>query len=225
MPAEEAERQAKERQLVDRIKAETGFRGTINFDLDASVIEEMWGTFPNCEVRDTVEAQSQALLLISNLLPYIRVDINQLSLKSMRTDDMGIKVSFNQKIDNLKMEPHSGITVVFRTKNFIEVNIISSLIPDLHFVKSKYLTYEEALRIFDKKIGNDYKQRFKDELLISRNYSPEFQHIRRPEHYKVCWRMPYSVGPSGEAHILYIDAVTGEILGHIKPVPFDDISY
>ena len=111
------------------------------------------------------------------------------------------------------------------TKNFSEVNIVNSFIPDLLFEKTNYLSYEEAQRIFDKEIGGTYKERFKDELIVSREYSTDLPYLRKPEYYKVCWRMPYSVGPSGEAHILYIDAVTGEILGHIKPVPFDDISY
>ncbi len=85
--------------------AEIGFKGTTNYDIKAGVFEQMWGSFLNCEVLDTVAAKSQALHLINNLLPYIRVDINQLSLSIISTSDRSIKVSFNQKIDSLAIEP------------------------------------------------------------------------------------------------------------------------
>ncbi|MFB3845378.1 MAG: hypothetical protein ACE14O_06500 [Candidatus Cloacimonadaceae bacterium] len=232
--SEEAKRQAKEgqlEQLAAQFKAESGFKGTINFDLDAGVFEQIRGTFPNCEVRDTVEAQTKALLLINELLPYIRIDMDQLTKDMVGSTDRDISVYFRQIIDGLEIEPQPGINVIIRTKLFDEVTINSSLVPDLHFEKNSYLSLEEANNIFKKEIGDlntkkDYSNlldsKLFPKLMVSKLYSPEESEYRNPDLYKVCWKMPYRVG--FEFYNLYIDAVTGQILGNIKPVPFDDLN-
>jgi hypothetical protein len=216
------------KELGETFKLKTGFKGTINYDLDAGVFEQMWGTFPNCEVRDTVEAQSKALLLINELLPYIRIDMDQLTKDRVGSTDRDVFVYFRQIIDGMEIEPQPGINVIIRTKLFDEVTINSSLVPDLHFKKNSYLSLEEANNIFENEIGDlctkkDYSNlldsKLYPQLIVSKLYSPEASEYRNPDLYKVCWKMPYRVGL--EFYNLYIDAVTGEILGNIKIIPYD----
>jgi hypothetical protein len=202
-------------QKAAQFKTETGFEGTINYDLDYGVFTQMWGRFPTWVVSDTSSARIEAIVILKKLLPYVRTDMNRLRIDRIMPHDHGIFVTFEHTINGLEFEPHSGISIYFRTYAFTEVDITNGIIPDMQIDSTGYITEEEAENIFDE-AGQGIRDSY-ETMKITKSYL-DTEVDKKPELYRVCWIIPYT--SRAEYFIMYIDALTGKILKTKKVIPF-----
>jgi len=202
-----------------QFKAETGFQGQIEYNLEKGVFMKIIGEFPNISVHDTISARSATLSICDMLLPYLKAEREQLKIVRNYQDIMGFIVSLDQEINGYAIEPHAGMTIDFRKKNFSFIEVKSSIIPNLNVQTDNLLSRSEAEGIFNKELENKLAQILNAEILITRYWSEDTQDKSQPEYYKPCWVIYYRINV--EHFAMYIDATSGKVLRIMKEIPFD----
>ncbi len=211
-PTEEVERQAKKHQMeqiADRFKAETGFRGEINYDYTRMKLQLFEGKFadiPFSADADTTAFRKACERILDKLLPYSLAKRSQLPMKRITRNGNYTETIYDQTVNGYRVENTGFIIIAYDAgRNRFDIGDITVELPDENI--TPVLTFEDAVKIYDENVKDDEvtkklrKRRPFLSLCFSNIYN-EWEGDTRRE-YRLCW-----VG--GEKRI-YIDSITGQV--------------
>jgi hypothetical protein len=150
LPAEESERQAKEHQLgqvTDRFKAETGFKGEINYSTERMCLSFFEGKFDDIQITanaDTASFRAVFEQILDKVLPYTFAKREQLS-RSKITNSLGqVRTIYIQQVNGHRVEGAGRLSIGYESgrNSFTIGNAIMEL-PNVQVS----ISLEQAIRI------------------------------------------------------------------------------
>jgi len=211
--AEEAGRREKERQLdqvADRFKAETGFRGEVNYDYNRMKLQSFEGNFadiPYLADSDTTAFRQVCNAILDKILPYSLAKRNQLSMNRTKRQGNYTSTEYEQWVNGYKVENSGFIVITYDAgRNRFDIGDNSVELTEGNVTSA--LTYDDAVRIYDDNVKDDETikniRKIRPFLgLRFCNIYNEWEGDTRSE-YRLCW-----VG--GYTKTIYIDAQTGQV--------------
>jgi len=212
-PSAEAVKDKMEKQVA-QYKAETGFVGSIKYNIDNMVFNELGGYYPSLSVsstRDTASIRTISETIVDNLSNYLRIPREQLKLKY----NSGITVRYFQEINGIGFDDIDGrLEFSFEVnKSITLVHIISFLhsTPDLS-TQTK-IDKQKAIEIMHPIEINNNPQRPNVDFYESVETPwAELKYInygsRDMPKIQLCWIVQYL------GYRVEIDAITGEAIRH-----------
>jgi hypothetical protein len=151
LPAEEAERQTKERQLdlvAERFKAETGFRGEIKFDTKRMCLGVYKGKFADIQITanaDTTSFRAVFEQILDKVLPYTFAKREQLSKRRI-TNNLGIiQTDYIQQINGYRVEGLGSLIISYEIgRNSFSIGNATVELPENVPIN---LSLEQAIQI------------------------------------------------------------------------------
>ncbi|MFB3845380.1 MAG: hypothetical protein ACE14O_06510 [Candidatus Cloacimonadaceae bacterium] len=210
LPSEEAERQAKERQMEQvavRFKAETGFRGEINYDFERMKLGSYEGKFvdiPFAADADTTAFRQVSNRILDKILPYSLAKRNQLSMIMIKRQGNYTSTDYFQMVNGHRVEGSGFIVITYDAgRNRFDIGDNTAELPDEPL--GEIITEAEAYQLaFDQyKKSELYDQKYPARGKTSILYkSREEDGVSQP--YRLCWKISFPYIS------YYVDAITKE---------------
>jgi len=162
-PSEEDERQAKECQLdqvADRFKAETGFRGEINYDTNRMCLGFLEGKFADIQITANADTASFRVVfeqILDKVLPYTFAKREHLSRSKISKQTGYIRAVYFQQINGYRVEGAGKLTIVYEVgRNGFRISNGSVELPENITIN---ISLEQAVKIAqdNKLIGDNDK--------------------------------------------------------------------
>ncbi|HOV16561.1 MAG TPA: hypothetical protein PLF50_03595 [Candidatus Cloacimonadota bacterium] len=213
LPLEDAEKQAKERQLdqvAEKFKAETGFRGEIKFNEQTMEIGYLEGKFtdiPFSANADTTSFRQACNRILDKILPYSRAIRSQLSMNRITGTGEYRSTEYYQMVNGYQVEGSGFIAITYDAGKYrFNIGDNSVELPDGNV--TPVLTYEDAVRIYDDNVQDDEAiKKLRNSRpflgLLFCNIYNDWEGDTRSE-YRLCWT-------GGYTRTIYIDAQTGQV--------------
>jgi hypothetical protein len=208
LSAEEAERQAKERQLEQvaaRFKAEAGFRGDITPNGALSHLGILRGNFtdvPFSAGADTTSFRQACNRIIDKILPYTLATRNQLSMSRISSNLGRTETEYYQTVNGYRVENSGLILIAYDTGRF-RFSISNGTVELPEGNASSIITSDEA-----KQIALQAKN---DEHYTSAKCLHTFYTNEGSDHYYLAYLVEVSSSDAAlyEDVLFWIDANTG----------------
>jgi len=209
----ETEQAAKVRQLekvAERFKAETGFRGEINYDYTRMKLQSFEGKFTDISFSadaDTSAFRQACNSILDKILPYSFAKRSQLSMNRINRQGNYTSTDYIQLVNGYRVDSSGFIVITYDAgRNRFDIGDNSFKLPSQNI--TPVLTYEDAVRIYDENVKDDesIKKIRKERPFLGLRYSNiynDWEGDTRSE-YRLCW-----VG--GYTRCIYIDALTGQV--------------
>jgi len=195
-------------------RAETGFDGAIEYDLERYVIATVSGTLPDIHLTslsDTTTKKINSEKILSGILKYFGVPRDQLIYK-----DEGDHVTYFQEIKGIGFDGREAVLVVeynisdttnTRFGLINQLYVIPDMSPQITIDEQEALDIAKPIDLAnnpDRPTINVYDSVIKPEVkLVYINYGSRFI----PE-IRLCWRVTHF------GYRVEIDAITGEVIRH-----------
>lgn len=202
-----------------QFKAETGFEGSIIYNLRNGVFGGIEGTMPSIAVQDTISARICSETLFNLLNPYLQTSREQLVLKMNYQDEFGCRVVYYQQCDSLLLDPRSIILFDFRTDGSNRFTVGSSLVPNLNVQTDNLISRSVAEEIINKELSGKIVRRYDPHFKVTSKWSEATADNKHQENYKPCWIVRYHYNSA--VYDMYIDAISGTVLRIKEDIPFD----
>ncbi len=196
-------------QLADRFRAETGFRGQINYGYERMRLSSFEGKFTDIHVTaetDTSTFRVAFETILDKVLPYTFARREQLT-RSRITNNLGrIKTEYIQQINGYRVEGAGRISIVYETGRYgFAIGNGTVELPTV--TTTPVISFEDAVRIYYDVVVEDYANKYSP--IMSPKFRLRYCNIYEYKFdiepvYRLCW-----VG--GSMRKLVIDAVSGEI--------------
>ena len=191
-----------------------GFEGEIKYDSDNTRFISLMGMYYNIDVTDTLSAVETASKLIQDLIPYFGVNKDQLAAPVCNEAYMYFAVKFVQQINGIGFEAPANITFFFYNDEN-KVLVESGIYPNLNFPVTGYISREKAINTYTTLKGKNNLSEMTADMMICPLYKPDLSAELEPRSFRVCWVIIV------RNYKMYIDALTGKIIGKGIQEPFD----
>ncbi|MCK9308777.1 MAG: hypothetical protein PHH43_01300 [Candidatus Cloacimonetes bacterium] len=216
-PSENAEYQRKTRELKalsERFKAETGFGGVIDGDINRKVLTSFDGIFKDIDmsgVRDSVAFRQACSTVITKLLPYIGAKENQLSQGYISKDYYSLGTRYTQRVNGYQIASGGYLNISYDfVRNRIFILNVTVDVPQRPVTIN--LSLEQAIEI----VINTHRIRYHETEKALEPY--EEIDIKYSNVGSSVYRLMYLI--TLEDVTYYVDACSGEIMGDISYVDY-----
>lgn len=209
-PAEQVEHREKLRlldQLAEKFKAETGFRGEINYSAELDRLGVYEGKFSDIQITsdaDTTAFRAVFEQILDKVLPYTFAKREQLSKRRI-TNNLGIiQTDYYQQINGYRVEGAGRLSIVYEVgRNSFRIGNGTVELPDesLGEIITEAEAYQIAFDLYKKSELYDkkYPARGKTSIFYS---SREEDGVSQP--YRLYWKVSFPYIS------YYVDALTKE---------------
>ncbi len=195
-------------EMAERFKAETGFTGSISYDLNMMCIGYYEGKFADIQITaeaDTASFRSAFEQILDKVLPYTFAKRDQL-VRSRITNIHGIiETVYYQQVNGYRVEGIGRLSIAYEVgRNAFAIGNGTVELPegDVRVIITEEQAFQIARSEFEKTDlcnENTPPWRHKSQIQFK---SRQIGDIRLP--YRLCWRIVFP------GRLYYIDAETGE---------------
>jgi hypothetical protein len=195
-------------QVAESFKAETGFTGSIQHNLERMRLSYFEGKFTDIQITadaDTASFRSVFEQILNKVLPYTYAKREQLT-KSRITNNLGItQTDYYQQVNGYRVEGAGRLTINYETgRNAFAIGNGTVELPEEGRVN---ITLNQAIEIAKEVYNPDYKL---DKSIEFSEPKTELLYTNDPQNVTdISYRLNYKISFWGLA--IYIDPSTGNL--------------